>query len=83
MDYTFSNHVKEKLREFGRSQIQIDWIERTLFSSDYVEKSEDKNKTYHWKPINEYGNRALKVVYNHNKKPVNIITVYFDKRYDK
>ena len=83
MDYTFSNHARQKLTEFGRSQIRLDWIERTLSNPDYVEKYEDQNKTYHWKRINEYGNRALKVVYNHNKKPVHIITVYFDKRYNK
>ncbi len=83
MDYNFTNHADQQFKKFGRSQIKIDWIEKTLNNPDYKEIYEELDKTYHWKCISEYGNRALKVVFNHTQTPVKIITFYFDRNYKK
>lgn len=58
-------------------------IKFVLYNPDYTEIYEELDKTYHWKRISEYGNRALKVVFNHTQNPVKIITVYFDRNYNK
>ena len=83
MDYTFSRHAHEQLTKSGRSHIKKEWIEMTLNYPDYIERHDNLNKVYHWKRIPEYGNRALKVIYNPNKNPVNIITVHFDRKFQK
>lgn len=87
MNYEFSKHATQQLKSYGRNQIKLEWIEETLkspdktvvFNSEIVSEAE----TCCWKSIPEYGNRALKVVYNHRKNPPLIITIYFDRGYKK
>ncbi|MGI0480979.1 DUF4258 domain-containing protein [Geminocystis sp. CENA526] len=79
MEYIFSLHAIEELQKTGRSHIREDWIQQTLDFPDAVAYYPNLNKVYHWKRISDYGNRALKVVFNPVKSPVYIITVYFDR----
>jgi hypothetical protein len=79
LEYILSYHAIEGLQKTGRSHIKEEWIHQTLDYPDMIEHHSNFNKVYHWKRISEYGNRALKVVFNPMKSPVYIITVYFDR----
>ncbi len=83
MDYILSQHAIEELQRSGRSQIKEEWIQRTLTTPDYSDLDTRTNTIRVWKRIPEYGNRALRVVYNPNKKPVVIVTVFFDRGFKK
>ncbi len=79
MDYVFSKHAEEELTKSGRSQIKREWIEQTLTEPDYSDRDSKRNNNRAWKRIPEYGNRALRVVYNPDTNPPTIVTVFFDR----
>lgn len=87
LNYEFSKHAIQQLKSYGRNQIKLEWIEETLKNPDKTIVLNSENissaETCCWKCISEYGNRALKVVYNQIKDPPLIITVYFDRGYKK
>lgn len=81
MDFLLSKHAADELNKAGRSQIQRDWIVRTLMTPDFLDIDARTNTIRVWKRIPEFGNRALRVVYNPNTKPITIVTVFFDRSY--
>ena len=81
MDFLLSKHAADELNKAGRSQIQRDWIVRTLMTPDFLDIDTRTNTIRVWKRIPEFGNRALRVVYNPNTEPVTIVTVFFDRGY--
>lgn len=81
LDYVFSKHAENELNKAGRSQIKKEWIERTLTDPDYTDKDPRTNANRAWKRIPEYGNRFLRVVYNLDKQPIVIVTVFFDRSF--
>jgi hypothetical protein len=81
LDFTLSRHASDELQKAGRTQIELEWIQRTLENPDYSDR-DDRTRTIRvWKRIREYGNRALRVVYNPDTEPITVVTVFFDRRY--
>lgn len=76
-----SQHAAAELNKPGRSQIQQEWIKLALTEPDYSDKDERTNTIRVWKRIPEYGNRALRVVYNPDKCPPVVVTVFFDRSF--
>jgi Domain of unknown function (DUF4258) len=83
LDYVLSQHAERELSKPGRSQIQREWIERALSNPDYSDSDSRANTLRVWKRIPEYGNRALRVVYNAEKHPLVIVTVFFDRSFKR
>ena len=81
MDFVLSKHAADELNKAGRSQIQQEWIKRALTTPDYSDRDNRTNTIRVWKRIPEFGNRALRVVYNPNTQPITVVTVFFDRRY--
>ncbi len=48
---------------------------------DFSDMDSRTNTIRVWKRISEFGNRALRVVYNPNIEPITIVIVFFDRRY--
>ena len=90
MDFVLSKHAIDELNKAGRSQIQREWITRTLMTPDFSDIDSRTNTIRVWKRIPEFGNRALRVVYNPNTEPITVVTVFliggikvmFDISYD-
>ncbi|GBF80848.1 DUF4258 domain-containing protein [Aphanothece sacrum] len=81
MDFVLSKHATDELNKTGRSQILQEWINRALTTPDYSDRDNRTNTIRVWKRIPEFGNRALRVVYNPNTEPITVVTVFFDRRY--
>ena len=81
MDFLLSKHAADELNKAGRSQIQQEWIYRALNDPDFSDRDNRTNTIRVWKRIPEFGNRALRVVYNPNTEPIPVVTVFFDRRY--
>ena len=61
-------------------EIQLEWVARVLAEPQKTEPDrEDPELRHALACIHENGNRVLRVVYNENKEPWRIITVYFDR----
>jgi len=57
------------------------WIEQVLDRPELVEPdSYDPHLTHYVGRIQQYGNRALRVVLNIQATPVRIVTVFFDRK---
>ena len=83
MDFILSQHAADELNKAGRSQIKQEWIHRTLTNPDYYDTDNRTNTIRAWKRIPEFGNRALRVVYNPNTEPITVVTVFFDRGYKR
>ena len=83
MDFVLSKHAADELNKAGRSQIKQEWIHRTLTAPDYSDQDNRTNTIRVWKRIPEFGNRALRVVYNPNTQPITVVTVFFDRGYKR
>jgi hypothetical protein len=79
--FMLSKHANEVLEQADRVQIKREWIERALMEPDYTDRDERTNTVRVWKRIAEYGDRALRVVYNPDKTPPVIVTVFFDRSF--
>lgn len=78
-DFIFSEHAHDMLIE---RKVNHDWVDLAINDPDIKEKHGDS--TIHYiKCIKEYNNRYLRVVVNHNVKPMRIVTLYFDRRLRK
>jgi len=76
--YDLSRHAKDVI---SARQIRLAWLEQVLDSPDLVEADrDDPELVHHIARIKEYGNRALRVVFNKSKGPARIVTVYFDRK---
>ena len=77
-DYDLSQHAKDVIAE---RNIRLPWLEQVLESPELVEPDlDDLQLMHHVARIREYGNRALRVVFNKSVNPVRIVTVYFDRQ---
>lgn len=79
--YVLSIHAQEVLQRGDRRIIEPEWIQRVLEDPDYSERDENRGTVKAWKRIPEYGDRALRVVYNPDKQPPVIVTVFFDRSF--
>lgn len=77
MDYTLSEHAETTIQERG---IKPEWIDRALDDPDLSQPHKSDPALRHvLKRIPENESRVLRVVYNADKNPINIVTVYFDR----
>jgi len=75
--YTLSAHAEIVMVE---RSIKREWLDRVLAHPELVEKDRDDPEITHaLGKISEHGGRMLRVVYNGTKKPMKIVTVYFDR----
>lgn len=77
MEYTFSTHALNTTRE---RNIKAEWIEQTMNEPTItLPHPDDPTKTEVLRVIPEFGNRVLRIIYNHDKQPPHIVTAYFDR----
>ena len=61
-------------------RIPLDWVQRVIEGpTERAPEPEDANVTRAWARIPEYGDRVLRVVYNHATAPYRIVTVTWDR----
>ncbi|MCD6129966.1 MAG: DUF4258 domain-containing protein [Deltaproteobacteria bacterium] len=73
-EYRLSTHALDRLED---REIKIDWIEKTILNPDMVKTVSDA-EVHHFKLIEEFESRFLKVVLNPEKEV--IVTFHFDRR---
>lgn len=77
MDFTLSKHAADALRE---REIQIAWVSATLTEPAKTEADpDDGNLTHALRPIADFGDRVLRVIFDRTRQPPHIVTVYFDR----
>lgn len=77
MIYTLSTHAIDTIRE---RKIRPEWITATMTKPVMTEPDQDDaTLTHALQVIPEYGDRVLRVIYNHTKHPPHIVTVFFDR----
>jgi len=77
MDYRLTVHAETVLAERG---IARGWMEAVLDRPQKVEPDrEDTELEHRLGRIAEYGNRVLRVVVDGKKRPVVVVTLYFDR----
>ena len=77
MAYRMTQHAADVASRRG---IQSDWIERTLDAPGRIEPDRrDPALVHHVRQIEEFGGRALRVVFDPTVLPVRVVTVYFDR----
>ncbi len=60
--------------------IKREWMDRVLAHPELVEADRDDPEITHaLGKIPEHGERVLRVVFNGTKKPMKVVTVYFDR----
>ena len=75
--YALSAHAAVVMTE---RLIKREWLDRVLAHPELVEKDRDDPEITHaLGKIPEHGGRVLRVVYNGTRKPMKIVTVYFDR----
>ena len=75
--YTLSAHAEIVMTE---RSIKREWLDRVLAHPELVEKDRDDPEITHaLGEIPDHGGRVLRVVYNGTKKPMKVVTVYFDR----
>jgi len=74
--YNISNHAKSMIIE---REIQLNWINSAIQVPDRKILIEEK-EIHYIKKISAFGNRYLRVVVNPTVNPMNIVTVFFDRR---
>jgi hypothetical protein len=77
MDYKLSEHAETTLRE---REIAPEWLATAMNDPDLTLPHEsDSTLRYALKRIPAFGDRILRVVYNDEKEPPIIVTLYFDR----
>jgi len=75
--YYLTDHCQTRIQERG---ILLEWICDVIQNPQKLKiDPDDPSKLYAFKTIPEYGNRVLRVIYNKDKTPWTIISVYFDR----
>jgi hypothetical protein len=69
-------HAEEAL---DKRLLQLDWIERTITSPDFVQPDPDPTLTRSFKAIDEFGGRIPRVVHRAEGADILIVTVHFDR----
>ena len=77
--YVLTDHVKQRIAE---RDIKIEWVEKAVFNPDRLEisKKAPDSQLEALAIIPEFGNRVLRVIYDHTGAIPVIITVYFDRK---
>ena len=83
MDFILTSHAEKVLASNERQNIQRDWIERVLTEPDYTDRDSRNGRIRVWKRIPENGNRALRVVCEPDSRPIEVVTVFFDRGYKR
>ena len=79
--YKLSKHAREVLL---KRQIRLDWLEHTLEQPDFVEIDPYEPTFEHrLANIKEFGGRVLRVVINPTRKPLFVVTLFFDRRKER
>jgi hypothetical protein len=77
LTYQLTQHAADVVSRRG---IQADWIARTLDAPDKIESDQrDPSLVHHVRKIEEFGGRALRVVFDPKPLPPRVVTVYFDR----
>jgi hypothetical protein len=77
MDYTLSKHAQDAIQE---REIRPEWVSETLANPTKTEVDiDDPTLTHALKAIADNDMRVLRVIFNKNKTPPNVVTVYFDR----
>ncbi len=77
MAYQMTQHAADVASRRG---IQADWIAKTLDAPGRIEPDRrDPTLVHHVRQIEEFGGRALRVVFDPKVLPPRVVTVYFDR----
>lgn len=77
MEFALSKHATDTLRERG---ISLDWLAQTLDDPTRTTiHPNDPQLTHALRAIPDFDNRVLRVIYNHTRQPVLVVTAYFDR----
>lgn len=78
MQFTLTQHAAQVVKERG---IQIEWIER-IFREPVRKETDKLDPTLeHWLgKVVEHDNRVLRVILNVHVDPLQVVTVYFDRK---
>lgn len=80
--FQLSEHALKRLNQ--RQDISLEWIERILTNPTYIQQDpKDYQLKQAFGRIPEYGDRLLKIVYNDQRTPWIVVTVYFDRTMGK
>jgi hypothetical protein len=75
--YVLSQHAAIMLQE---REIKLEWLERILQHPQLIlPDSSNPELTHALGRIPEFGDRVLRVVYNHIESPWRVVTLYFDR----
>ncbi|MBK1629688.1 hypothetical protein CKO31_02825 [Thiohalocapsa halophila] len=76
MNFQLSDHARKRCL---RRRIPEAWIAQALSKPMRTEGDADDGRLAHalW-PVPEKGFRVLRVIYNHTRDPVTVVTAYFD-----
>lgn len=77
MEFSLSKHATNTIRE---REISLEWVADTLENpARTMPHSADLQLTHALRVIPEAGHRVLRVIYNHTRQPVQVVTAYFDR----
>ena len=78
MDYALTEHAQDALK---KRQIPVAWMEQALTAPEVTEADPvDADLEHRLARIPEFGHRVLRVVVNTRKRPLHVVTVFFDRR---
>ena len=79
MDYELTEHARESLLK--RPVIRVEWMESVMANPTRVEPDKvDPELEHRLGRIDEFGGRVLRVIVNPAKLPLQVVTVYFDRK---
>ncbi len=77
MEFTLSTHASTTIQE---RRIQLAWIEEAISRPKRTEvDAGDPQLTHALSVVPEFGDRVLRVIYNHTKYPPHVVTAFFDR----
>lgn len=77
MEFALSKHATDTLRERG---IRLEWVSNAMDNPERrLPHVDDPQLTHALRVIPEFGYRVLRVIYNHTRQPVLVVTAYFDR----
>ena len=78
MDYVLTEHAQDALK---KRQIPVAWMEQALIAPEVTEADPvDADLEHRLARIPEFGYRVLRVIVNTKKRPLHVVTVFFDRR---
>ncbi|QGU32980.1 DUF4258 domain-containing protein [Thermochromatium tepidum] len=78
MDYVLTEHAQDALK---KRHIPVAWMERALTAPELTEADPvDADLEHRLARIPEFGHRVLRVVVNTRKRPLHVVTAFFDRR---